>query len=671
MKRVGKVAACVLLAVASLSLSGCGGGGGGSNENPAGSGSDGAQVWFREATAQAGLSTALHPGYALSWGDLNGDGWMDMWIVNHMYEPTIYLNNRDGTFADVTNKVWNDALADFHGGSWADFDNDGDQDFALLAGGERGTECGDKPFYVNDQGVLKNQADLRNLNDRCGRGRTPLWLDWNNDGLLDLYLVNGRRPADLLSPSRMMLQQPDGTFVEAPELQTQAASFSAQMLYVGGAMHLLTNSGAPYPASFYKVGDPSPLPFRLPGFADGELPLNVTDVVAGDFDGDLQDDLFIVRTAPGGKTYRLRSDGKTLDVLVKDIGTERGVMVSAPNVTRVTFRFWVVNWKAGEIRLGQSAVAASVTRVAGDEGGEELFWTELSVDAGDPNLQGFPPADQRTQRGVYIGRDADGRWRVHANGLPSETLQYDMKVDQGPISDIQSEGFEFRTDIAQRPNLLAYFNGDFIDRARNWRINKAFSCNSAVAGDFDNDGDLDVFLACTGPATHLPNILLENKGGYFEEVADAGGAAVRWSEEPGGVAAAADYDNDGYLDILLAEGCEVCGPPLRFGHRVLLRNVRSGSHWVQFDLVGCQSNRDGIGARLVIEAGGKQQMRVANGGMHTAAQGQKRIHFGLARSERVDRLRVEWPSGKVTSIDGLAADKIHTIREDAASCPSR
>ncbi|MBN8507163.1 MAG: CRTAC1 family protein [Burkholderiales bacterium] len=620
-------------------------------------------AWFSEVTAEAGISTALHPGYGHSWGDIDGDGWLDVWIVNHMYRPTIHRNNRNGSFIDITNTAWSGSTVDFHGGAWADFDNDGDPDFAVLAGGDGGTKCCDKPFYVNHGGVMTNEARIRNLNDRCGRGRTPLWLDWNNDGLLDLYMVNGRRLQDLESPSRLMLQQADGTFTELVALQTQSEAFMAQTISLRGTNHLLSLN-SPHPVAFHRVGDVTQIPFRIRDSTSDELPSHIRDAAIADFDGDLQDELFIVRTKPPGRSFRVTDSGERVDVLVKNISDGPGVTMLAPNAGMLTFRFWMVPWQTGDVRIGQGAKMVSVRRVVGDYLGEKLVWSEFTVSAAHPDLLGVPPDDQRETRGVYIGRQSDGRIGVYAKGASGEALEFDLNVDFGPISSVQGIGFDFRMSIDLKPSFLFYESGEFVNRAKEWGLNKSLSCGSVIAADFDNDMDVDLFMACTGSTTHQSNRLFENKGDYFLEVVDAGGGAVAWSAEPGGVASVADYDNDGYLDVLVAEGCEVCGPLLRFGNRTLLKNIRSGNHWIQLDLIGCQSNRDAIGARLIATAGGKQQMRIAGGGMHRAAQDQKRIHFGLALNTHVDRLRIEWPSGIITVTDGLAADHIYEIRED-------
>lgn len=623
--------------------------------------------WFRDVTIESGIAADefdLRGGYGSTWADFDGDGWLDIWVVNHMYEPSLYLNNRDGTFSDVTSSAWPYPKGDFHGAAWGDFDNDGDPDLAQMVGNQGGTTCIDKPFYVNVSGTLVDQAIPRNLNDRCGRGRTPSWLDWNNDGRLDLYLVNGQRPTDDLSPSRLMIQQPDGTFAELEQIQTQSNAMMGQLAWLDGALHVLTVADDEGIVAFHRVGNTTPRPVLMPDFEDGKLPPNVKDIAIGDFDGDLQDDLFILHAKPRGKSYSVGSDGRTLNVLVKDLGVERGVGWSAPASSAVRFRFYSTQWVTGDIRLGRSAAPAGVVRRVLDFYGERVPLDEVYVDPSDPNLAGISDSGSRARRGVYIGRAEDGRWQVYAIGSKNDTLQFDMLVDPGPISTPQSSGFEFRTDLSKKPNLLFFADGAFRERVNPWRMNLPLSCFSVAAGDFDNDMDLDLYMACSGPLEHVSNRLFENKGDHFEEVPGAGGGAVEHKADPGGKVSAADYNSDGKLDLLVSEGCEVCGPPMRFGHRILLKNMRSGNHWIEFDLVGCQSNRDGIGARVVVTAGGKQQLRVADGGMRDGVQSMKRIHVGLGPNTLAKRVKVKWPSGAVTEVADLQADRIHTLRED-------
>lgn len=173
-----------------------------------------ADIAFEDRTLAADLTTSLYGGYGSSWVDFDGDGMLDVWISNHMYRPSLYINNGDGTFSERLSEFWQGKpFLDAHGGAWADFDNDGDPDLIELYGTIGGTAQIDKPFYVNQASILTNEADARGLNDSFGRGRTPLWLDWNNDGLLDVYMINYLRP-DTLGPSRLMLQQNNGVLFQ-------------------------------------------------------------------------------------------------------------------------------------------------------------------------------------------------------------------------------------------------------------------------------------------------------------------------------------------------------------------------------------------------------------------------------------------------------------------------
>lgn len=124
---------------------------------------------------------------------------------------------------------------------------------------------------------------------------------------------------------------------------------------------------------------------------------------------------------------------------------------------------------------------------------------------------------------------------------------------------------------------------------------------------------------------------------------------------------AADYDVDGYMDLFVTNGLNMeplgVGGPSR-----IYRNLGSGNNWIELDLQGTQSNRDGVGARVYATVPGKTQLREQDGGYHRAAQNFQRIHFGLARNALVD-LRVEWPSGRVDSYSKVAVNRLYRVVE--------
>ena len=91
------------------------------------------------------------------------------------------------------------------------------------------------------------------------------------------------------------------------------------------------------------------------------------------------------------------------------------------------------------------------------------------------------------------------------------------------------------------------------------------------------------------------------------------------------------------------------------------------NHWLQIDLEGVRSNRDGVGSRVTVTAGGKTQSRMHRGGVHSGAQDFGRIHFGLGSSASVDVLTVEWPDGARQDFKNVAADQVVKIREGATA----
>lgn len=678
-RAAGLSAACL------LGLAGCGGGASAPASAPDRAGTqrtmavqpadDAMPAWFGETTAAARWTTRQEIGYGAFWGDVNGDGAPDIWVSNHMFVPSLYENQRDGTFVQSLASRWNgDPAIDSHGGAWADVDNDGDQDLIVVAGADRGMGGGNKPYYVNEGGQLVNRADEFGLNDFYGRGRTPLWLDWNRDGRLDLYLANARRPNDLLSPAKLLLQGADGRFAELPEMSVQSDAIMAQLVHANSRTFLLvSNDDEAYPTGFYALGNPTKLAMQVDGVAARrKIPGKVRDAVVADFNNDLGQEILLLQTKQRDPVAKIVGDGTRLDVQVKDITQERGVTFTLSADAMIHLRSFGTRWRPDQIRLGAGAVASTARRTSGLYEGQFEYWTDLDLDPADPNVQGFPPEAQRTIKGLYIGRNADGSWQLHARGGAADGLSAVLTMAAERFTAVTPVNFGAGTvDIAKAPALL-FFAGTparFEDRAPAWGLPPTLSCFSGVAGDFDNDQDLDLYLACSGAVDNLPNRLFENVGGRFVEVPLAGGGATA-DVSTGGNVSMGDYDGDGWLDLLVTDGCSSCGAPWSYGRNTLLRNLngqRLANHWVEFDLVGCTSNRDGIGARVAVYTPGTRQLRLVDG-MHHAVQDHRRLHVGLGPNTTIDNVVVQWPSGAQTNVRGLAADRVHTLRE-SASCP--
>ena len=180
--------------------------------------------------------------------------------------------------------------------------------------------------------------------------------------------------------------------------------------------------------------------------------------------------------------------------------------------------------------------------------------------------------------------------------------------------------------------------------------------------DFDNNGLLDLyFVAGTLYPDKMadgryppdqPNALFMNRGdGTFRDV-----SKITQSDHTGcgrGLAVA-DYDGDGFLDLLVANMDQ---------KPVLLRNSGNGGHWLQVQLVGTRSNRDGIGARLVLDAGERKQIREIQSGTSFLGQNSLVAHFGLADSNSVDQLLIKWPSGVAQRLTNLPVNQKITVTE--------
>ena len=184
--------------------------------------------------------------------------------------------------------------------------------------------------------------------------------------------------------------------------------------------------------------------------------------------------------------------------------------------------------------------------------------------------------------------------------------------------------------------------------------------------DMDNDTWLDILVANghvypqidtleTGPRYREPLLLhRNNRDGTFDEVSKESGLAALPLHSRRG-AAFGDVFNTGNIDVLLLNVNE---PPS------LLKNMNAdGYHRVLFKLIGTKSNRAAIGARVTIHSAGVKQVSEVRGGASYLSQNDLRLHFGLGAAKKMESVEIRWPSGKVESLENVAADAIYTIVE--------
>jgi hypothetical protein len=244
-------------------------------------------------------------------------------------------------------------------------------------------------------------------------------------------------------------------------------------------------------------------------------------------------------------------------------------------------------------------------------------------------------------------------------------------------------------------NMLWHNNGDgtFIDLSR-----ETGTCDTdwgwaAKFADFDNDGWEDLFavngLRSAGKENYIP-VLLEMllkpgvdfsdinnypdignmtwsgyqkkrlfrnmADGTFTEVAAAAGVDTDLDGRGIGVG---DFNNDGVLDFYQTNANQ---PALLFRGR-----PENPGNWVALKLIGSKSNRDAIGARVILTAGGNAYLREVNGGNGYAGQSTSRLHFGVGSASRVEQVEIRWPSGLVQKLSAAQAaallNKVTSIRE--------
>lgn len=493
--------------------------------------------------------------------DYDGDGYLDIYVVNGAaipslkkggpeYENRLYRNNHDGTFTDVTERAGLGGAGYNIGVAVGDYDNDGWPDVYVVG------PTANQLFHNNGDGTFTDVTFKTGVagamrNDKKMWSVAAAWLDYNNDGLLDLFVSNyvdwevNRDPVCMTAdqqreycdptfykplPNTLYRNNGDGTFTDV----------SAE---TGISQHLGKGMG----------------------------------VAIADFDGDGYTDIFVGNDeSPSFLFHNL--GGKKFE----EIGEQAGVAVSAD---------------------GKALSAMGVDfRDVNNDGKPDIWYTALEKET-----------------------------------FPLFFYQNDLLFDDVSI----------RTGVG-------------------WATMKMSGWGNGIY-DFDNDGWKDLFVArghvLANPEKILswqraqPNAIFRNLGnGKFEDVSAAAGADFLGPRVHRGVAFG-DLFNDGRIDAVVSS---------LGGQLQVFRNVTENkNHWVELQLRGTKSNRMAIGARVkIVGDDGKAQWNHVTTSVGYASSSDSRVHFGLGPdSSRVREIEILWPSGIRQMLKDVLADRVVTIEE--------
>jgi hypothetical protein len=541
---------------------------------PAGSGSPpSATIRFEEIASKAGLNfvtqnsptqnknqiETMVAGVALF--DYDGDGYLDIYLVNGAaipslqkedpkYSNRLYHNNHDGTFTDVTEKAGVAGAGYGMGVAVGDYDNDGRPDLFVA------NVTGNQLFHNNGDGTFSDATEEAGLSGAKLDGK-KMWsagagfFDYNNDGFLDLFVVNYCK------------------------WEVNKDPYCAVKNGVRGYCH--PDRYGPLHSTLYRNN------------GDGTF----TDV--------------------SNQTGIAQHMGKGMSVSFADYDGDGFIDAFVANDTTPGLLFHNV----GGRRFEEVGVAAGVAYAP-----DGAALSGMGSDFRDVNNDGLPD--------------------VWYTAVEPETFPLYINHDKGSFVDATSA-----SGLAQpTANMSGWGNGIF---------------------DFDNDGWKDLFVARSNVLDNVselvpnrrypePNSVFRNLGnGKFEDASLGAGSDFQ-QEAPHRGVAFGDLDNDGRIDAVVS----VLGAHVKLFHNVSAVE----NHWILLKLVGKKSNRMGLGAQIhLVTADGKSQWNEATTAVGYASDSDSRVHFGLGANRRVREIEVRWPSGIRQSLHDVAADQILTMEE--------
>jgi hypothetical protein len=484
-------------------------------------------------------------------------------------------------------------------------------------------------------------------------------LDYNNDGLLDVFFVNGGHIASQMQApenferhdprywNRLYRQNKDGSFTDVTE-QAGLANVGDGNYGMGVAVGDYDNDGYP---DLYVTNYGKNILYHNNGdgtFTDVTAKAGVAaggwSVSAGffDYDNDGKLDLFVTRYMDwdtqhskdcGGNFHTYCPPGefpRTTNILYhnrgdgtfEDVSQRSGIAAKKGHGLGVAFSDY-----DGDGFTDIFVANDGMQQYLFHNNGNGTF-TEVGLEAGVAlNLDGGPLSGMGV---VFQDYDNDGRPDIIVTTLPRQTYAVFHNDGNGSFSD---RGLQ--TGVTMLSGITS-----------GWGIGLE---------DFDNDGQKDLFITqghvldnveTIDPSLHYlePTLVALNHNGRFEQV-DSGSEAM----VSGRGAAFGDLNNDGWIDVVTT----VPG-----AHPQFFFNRGGSAHWLTITLRGTRSNRDGLGAR--VQVNGQTRFATTAGSYESAND--KRLHFGLGTADKA-KVEIDWPSGTHQTLNDVHADQFLEVRE--------
>ena len=512
--------------------------------------------------------------------------------------------------------------------------------------------------FSHDNAASPEKFLIETMGSGCG------WIDYDQDGLLDLYLVNGAatpsyKPAHRLR-SALYRNNGGGTFSDV----TARAGVGAEGLFgMGLAVGDYDNDGFP---DLFLCGYGRCILYHNNG--DGTF-TNVT-ARAGvdntgrwassaawfDYDNDGRLDLVIANyvdwspernfycgdRGPGMRSYCHPDDFNpqppTLfhnngDGTFTDVSKLSGVGLKAGNgLGVVTFDYDNNGWQ--DIFIANDHMPNFLFKNNRNGTFSEVGYLAGVAVSGDGQFEAGMGTDAADTTGT-------GAMDLIVTHLDMQLARFYQNLGDGSFDDAT-----FRSKLSYATFHMSGFGARFFD--------------------YDNDGTRDLFMANGHVLDNIeryhadtkyaePKLMFRNTGrGLFENVSDQLGADFLLPRVSRG-AAVGDFDNDGDLDILVNNNGQA--------PQLLRNDGGNANHWLEILLIGTKSNRDGVGARVKVTAGDLVLYDQRKGGMSYQSAQDPRLHFGLGTRTKIDSIEINWPSGMLTKLANVKADQIIAIQE--------